>query len=440
MTFMSTTHPRHESRLAPHGPAILIGILALLAVACGDGGGSAMVTVPPPGGVYEADFTGDETALTLDHTAVLQLEPVGTHAGDTHGFEGIDAIPYVFDRPTRLTLDVGDEMADPVRLVLRDSGGDERARVSSLTEQATVRLRPGRYTLEVHHPFAGNGAAPVLAVFVQAIAAPAGGAASLTAATDDSATVRAGKDCVGCNVRGERMTCSLRGIRGRIDVDGHPVEVSSPLVGRHNVENMLCAAGAATALGMAPEAIAAGIASLACVPGRLERVHGRGDRFVYVDYSHTPDALENALTALRALSSGRIVCVLGCGGDRDRTKRPIMGAIAARLSDLAVVTSDNPRSEDPRAIIEEILPGVRAQGLAEVDPEKLAAVPAGKTFAAEPDRRRAIEAGIRAAQPGDMVLIAGKGHETYQVIGNRTIHFDDREQAARVLAELEGTN
>jgi UDP-N-acetylmuramyl-tripeptide synthetase len=245
---------------------------------------------------------------------------------------------------------------------------------------------------------------------------------------------------VGCSVRGEGMTCSLRGIRGRIDVDGHPVEVSSPLVGRHNVENMLCAAGAATALGMAPEAIAAGIASLAFVPGRLERVHGRGGRFVYVDYSHTPDALENALTALRALSSGRIVCVFGCGGDRDRTKRPIMGAIAARLSDLAVVTSDNPRSEDPRAIIEEILPGVRAQGLAEVDPEKLAAVPAGKAFAAEPDRRRAIEAGIRAAQPGDMVLIAGKGHETYQVIGNRTIHFDDREEAARVLAELEGTN
>jgi len=234
------------------------------------------------------------------------------------------------------------------------------------------------------------------------------------------------------------MTCSLRGIRGRIDVDGHPVEVSSPLVGRHNVENMLCAAGAATALGMAPEAIAAGIASLAFVPGRLERVHGRGGRFVYVDYSHTPDALENALTALRALSSGRIVCVLGCGGDRDRTKRPIMGAIAARLSDLAVVTSDNPRSEDPRAIIEEILPGVRAQGLAEVDPEKLAAVPAGKAFAAEPDRRRAIEAGIRAAQPGDMVLIAGKGHETYQVIGRRTIHFDDREEAARVLELLEG--
>jgi UDP-N-acetylmuramyl-tripeptide synthetase len=244
----------------------------------------------------------------------------------------------------------------------------------------------------------------------------------------------------GCTVRGERVTCSLQGIRGSIDAAGHPLEFSSRLVGRHNVENILCAAGAATALGIAPESIAEGLGSLACVPGRLERVDSRGGRFVYVDYSHTPDALENALTALRALSSGRIVCIFGCGGDRDRTKRPVMGAIAARLSDLTVVTSDNPRSEDPRAIIEEILPGVRALGLVQVDPEQLEAVPAVKAFATEPDRRRAIEAGIRAAQRGDMVLIAGKGHETYQVIGKRTIHFDDREEAARVLEEMEGNS
>jgi len=248
--------------------------------------------------------------------------------------------------------------------------------------------------------------------------------------------VGAGEDC---SVRGERIRCSLQGIRGAIAIAGRSREFSSPLVGRYNVENILCAAGAAAGLGIAPEAIAAGIASLPGVPGRLERVRGRGGRFVYVDYSHTPDALENALAALRALSSGRIVCVFGCGGDRDRTKRPIMGAVAARMSDLAVVTSDNPRSEEPRAIIEEILPGVRAQGIVQVDPDQLAAVSAGKAFAAEPDRRRAIAAGIRAARPGDMVLIAGKGHETYQVLGPRTIHFDDREEAAKVLEELEGS-
>jgi UDP-N-acetylmuramyl-tripeptide synthetase len=241
----------------------------------------------------------------------------------------------------------------------------------------------------------------------------------------------------GCTVRAEHMTCNLQGIRGVLALERARMDITSQLVGRHNVENILCAVGAATALGLPPEAIQGGIAGLACVPGRLERVATRSGRCVYVDYSHTPDALENALTALRELSSGRIICIFGCGGDRDRGKRPIMGAIAARLSELAIVTSDNPRTEDPQAIIAEILPGVREQGLIRVDADQLGSVSAGKAFAAEPNRRRAIEAGIRAARPGDTVLIAGKGHETYQVIGRRTIHFDDREEAARVLNQLE---
>jgi UDP-N-acetylmuramoyl-L-alanyl-D-glutamate--2,6-diaminopimelate ligase len=240
-----------------------------------------------------------------------------------------------------------------------------------------------------------------------------------------------------CAVRGEHMSCSLRGIRGVLSLGRERMEFVSQLVGRHNVENLLCAAGAGTALGLPPEAIRDGIAALACVPGRLERVASRSGRFVYVDYSHTPDALENALLALQELAAGRLICIFGCGGDRDRTKRPIMGAIAARLSDLAVVTSDNPRTEDPRAIIEQILPGVRQQGLIQIDAKQLGLVASGKAFAAEPDRHRAIEAGIRAARPGDTVLIAGKGHETYQVIGKQTIHFDDREEAARVLEQLE---
>ncbi|MGE5258954.1 MAG: UDP-N-acetylmuramoyl-L-alanyl-D-glutamate--2,6-diaminopimelate ligase [Hyphomicrobiales bacterium] len=241
----------------------------------------------------------------------------------------------------------------------------------------------------------------------------------------------------GCTVRGANMTCSLQGIRGVLELGRARMDFASLLVGRHNVENILCAVGAATALDLPPEAIRSGIAALSCVPGRLERVATRSGRFVYVDYSHTPDALENALHALRELATGRLICVFGCGGDRDRTKRPIMGAIAARLSDLAVVTSDNPRTEDPRAIIEQILPGVREQGLMQVDADHLGSVSAGKAFAAEPDRRRAIETGIRAARPGDTVLIAGKGHEAYQVIGKQTIHFDDREEAARVLDQLE---
>jgi UDP-N-acetylmuramoyl-L-alanyl-D-glutamate--2,6-diaminopimelate ligase/murE/murF fusion protein len=245
-----------------------------------------------------------------------------------------------------------------------------------------------------------------------------------------------------CEVRGEDFTCDLQGIRGGIVLGARRVAVRSQLVGRHNIENLLCAAGVGAALGIDPEVIGAGLEAVRCVPGRLERVQCGSGRAVYVDYSHTPDALENALSSLRALTEGRIICVFGCGGDRDRSKRPLMGAIAARLSDLAIVTSDNPRTEDPRAILDQIVPGILAQGVpaaGELDAAALAGRTA-KGFAAEPDRRKAIDLGIRAARPGDTVLIAGKGHEPYQIIGQQVIHFDDREEAARVLAELEETH
>jgi UDP-N-acetylmuramoyl-L-alanyl-D-glutamate--2,6-diaminopimelate ligase/murE/murF fusion protein len=244
-----------------------------------------------------------------------------------------------------------------------------------------------------------------------------------------------------CDVRGADFACDLQGIRGGIAAGARRIAVRSQLVGRHNIENLLSAAGVGVALGIGPEVIGAGLEAVGCVPGRLERVDRCSGRAVYVDYSHTPDALENALTALRALTRGRVICVFGCGGDRDRTKRPLMGAIAARLSDLAIVTSDNPRTEDPRAILDEILPGILAQGVPAVDGRDAAALAgrAGKAFAAEPDRRKAIDLGIRAARPGDTVLIAGKGHEPYQIIGKQVIHFDDREEAAAVLAKLEGT-
>jgi UDP-N-acetylmuramyl tripeptide synthase len=132
-----------------------------------------------------------------------------------------------------------------------------------------------------------------------------------------------------------------------------------------------------------------------------------------------------------------MICVFGCGGDRDRTKRPVMGAIAARLSDLAIVTSDNPRTEDPLSILKQIIPGIQAQGVPQADGGDIAGLAGRKSFVAEPDRRKAIALGIRAAQPGDTVLIAGKGHEPYQIIGRQVIHFDDREEAAGVLEKLE---
>ena len=195
----------------------------------------------------------------------------------------------------------------------------------------------------------------------------------------------------------------------------------SRLVGRANVYNTLAAVAAAVALDLPKEAIERGVASLAAVPGRFEKVEAGQPFWVIVDYAHTDDALRNVLATARSLDPRRVITVFGCGGERDRTKRPLMGEAAAALSDLAIVTSDNPRSEDPQAIIEDVLAGVRKTG---------------RPFQVEADRAQAIEAALRAAGPGDLVLIAGKGHETDQIIGGQRRHFDDREVARRALREL----
>ncbi|MEB3222322.1 MAG: UDP-N-acetylmuramoyl-L-alanyl-D-glutamate--2,6-diaminopimelate ligase [Candidatus Sericytochromatia bacterium] len=198
---------------------------------------------------------------------------------------------------------------------------------------------------------------------------------------------------------------------------GAEVPVRVPLPGRFNVYNALAALAAGLALEHPIEALAAALARVPGVPGRVEVVTPPGHPFtVWVDYAHTPDGLENVLQAARGLQPRRVVTVFGCGGDRDRTKRPVMGEVAARLSDVAIVTSDNPRSEDPGAIIREILLGMK-----QVDP------------LTEPDRARAIRLALAQAEPGDLVVIAGKGHETSQVFADRTVHFDDREVARAAL-------
>ncbi len=250
--------------------------------------------------------------------------------------------------------------------------------------------------------------------------------------------VRVGTD-PDCAVRGEILACDLSGLRGRIRFADRELAIASRLVGRHNFENILCAAGAALALNLPESAVAAGIAALAQVPGRLEEVAPGDPRRVYIDYAHTPDALEHALATLRGLKgTGRLLCVFGCGGDRDRAKRPLMGAIAGRLSDFAVLTSDNPRSEPPEAILEEIVPGLRAAGAVEAGPAEAGAAGFSRGFVCEPDRRRAIALAVRLARPGDIVLIAGKGHETYQIVGGERRRFDDREEAAAALSAQEG--
>jgi len=237
-------------------------------------------------------------------------------------------------------------------------------------------------------------------------------------------------------IHAESAACDLTGIRARVVTPRGEIAVRSRLVGKHNVENILCAVGAAEALGLPKEAVSAGIDRMPQVPGRLEAIENDTGRFVYVDYAHTPDALENVLAAIGQLAGGRVITVFGCGGDRDRGKRPLMGAIAARHSDLAIVTSDNPRTEDPMGIIAEIESGIRPLGLPALSAAALANGNQSGGYAIEPDRRRAIALAIGTARPGDTVLIAGKGHETYQIVGTTTISFDDRQEALRALAAV----
>jgi UDP-N-acetylmuramoyl-L-alanyl-D-glutamate--2,6-diaminopimelate ligase len=241
----------------------------------------------------------------------------------------------------------------------------------------------------------------------------------------------------GIESRGEvypkRFSGDLDGIRAEIVTPRGTLEIASPLIGRHNLSNLLAAVTAAEALGVPPETTARGVEKTARVPGRLDRVPGGGGVRVFVDYAHTPDALERALETLRSVRPARLFAVFGCGGDRDRGKRPTMGRVAALGSDCAVATSDNPRSEDPLKILAEIEEGLRGTGRARLSPEDLAAGGAGGGYAIIPDRREAIWRTVSSARPGDVILIAGKGHEDYQILGTNRIHFDDREEALAAL-------
>ncbi len=225
------------------------------------------------------------------------------------------------------------------------------------------------------------------------------------------------------DVRPSRWSSGAEGIRMSVRTPAGHLDISSPLVGEHNVMNLLAAAGVGVALGMAPETIGRALGSVGSVPGRFERVEAGQPFLVVVDYAHTPDALENTLETARKLvgAGGRLGVVFGCGGDRDRGKRPLMGAIAARLCDHVWITSDNPRSEPPERIIADIVAGIR--GGAVVDRHETL-----------PDRKAAIQRALAWARTGDVVVIAGKGHETYQVIGSEVLPFDDRAQARAALA------
>ncbi|HEY7763029.1 MAG TPA: UDP-N-acetylmuramoyl-L-alanyl-D-glutamate--2,6-diaminopimelate ligase [Actinomycetota bacterium] len=228
-------------------------------------------------------------------------------------------------------------------------------------------------------------------------------------------SVRAASDLRATDVRVSRS-----GLEFRAD----ELRVRSRLRGGFNVSNCLASIALARAADLDDAATEAGIADVAEVPGRVEPIDEGQEFLVVVDYAHTPDSILGVLEATRPLTSGRLIVVFGCGGDRDRAKRPLMGKAATSVADLTVLTSDNPRSEDPLEIIGEIEPG---------------AVEGGGDYVIEPDRRAAIERAVAAAEPGDAVVIAGKGHERTQELADRTIEFDDREQARRALRSLGGT-
>lgn len=217
----------------------------------------------------------------------------------------------------------------------------------------------------------------------------------------------------------ETEEASLAGSEVVIHHRGLALPVSLRLPGKHNISNLAAAAGAILSLDVEPEFLKQGIQTLSSVPGRLEPVPNDKGFFVFVDYAHTPDALERLIHTARELSSGRVITLFGCGGDRDRSKRPKMGRIASELSDFVFVTSDNPRTEDPQSIVDEILKGVMT------DKKKIIV-----------DRREAIFEALRFLTPGDVLLVAGKGHEDYQILGTEKIHFDDREVVKEALRAL----
>ena len=219
-------------------------------------------------------------------------------------------------------------------------------------------------------------------------------------------------------VRARGIVSSFSGLRFEVQFGKAKFPVESALIGRINVANILAACCAGFSYGISEQAIAAGIAQCHGVPGRFERVDEGQPFAVVVDYSHTDDALRNAILVARGLSPKRVITVFGCGGDRDRSKRPVMGQVAAELSDLVVLTSDNPRSEDPLAIMNDVLVGLRRKDT---------------PLIIEPDRAIAIRRALEQARAGDLVLLAGKGHETYQIFKDQTIAFDDREVAREAL-------
>ena len=236
-----------------------------------------------------------------------------------------------------------------------------------------------------------------------------------------------------CDTTVGRYMLSAEGIRADINTDKRFFAISSPMIGKFNLYNILAAVAASLSLNIPDEFIQAGVENLKNVPGRLEKITVPGKPDVFVDYAHTEDALLRVLQNLSAFKKGKIITVFGCGGDRDRGKRPLMGNAATTWSDLTILTSDNPRTEEPLSIISQIEAGIGKDSVKKFLPEDLTNNAAEKGYIVIPDRRNAIEKAVALAGSSDIVLIAGKGHENYQIIGDKQIVFDDRHVAKEAL-------
>jgi len=354
----------------------------MIGTVCYDTGGrSVEASNTTPGSVQLASLMAEMVDAGLASTAM----EVSSHALDQHRTAGLDFAAAAF---TNLTGDHLDYHGTPERYL------EAKSRLfTGLTGDATAVLNRNDPACK---DIAAWTAAEPLWYGVEADA-------------DLSAGVRR------IDASGSRFSLTWR---------GRTVEVSCGLVGRHNVSNCLAAAGMCLAVGAGLDDVAAALARPIAVPGRLQRVPSAAPFGVVVDYAHTDDALDNALAALRPMTDGKLIVLFGCGGDRDRTKRPRMARVAAARADRIVLTQDNPRTEDPQQILDDILAGFdeTARGKLTV----------------QPDRRAAIEEAIAAAEAADMVVLAGKGHETYQLIGTTKHHFDDAEVAAAALAERFG--
>jgi UDP-N-acetylmuramoyl-L-alanyl-D-glutamate--2,6-diaminopimelate ligase len=362
-------------------------------------------------------------------TTTYLLESVFRHAGRTPGVVGttgvrIDGRTVPFARTTpeapdlhRMLAQMVDEGVDATAMEV-SSHGLHQHRVGGIRFDVAVFTNLSQDHLDYHASMEEyfEAKAMLFAPGVSEVAVVnadtdhgrrlAGRIPTVTFGTGDSADVRA-----------TDVVTTPAGVAFRVD----GVLVRSPLRGRFNVDNCLAAIATARALDIELDVAAEAIATVRGVPGRVEPVEAGQDFLVFVDYAHTPDSLENVLRAARPLAAGRLLVVFGCGGDRDRAKRPLMGEVATSNADLTFVTSDNPRSENPEAIISQIEPGASAGGGA---------------YVVEPDRRGAIRLAVMEARAGDVVVIAGKGHESYQELADRTIAFDDREVAAEEIRAL----